>query len=97
MAKFSKHNRIRPTAPIATHGHRPVTLTHEGAPAFAPDLESELFLMAATYMAGERSFYESAEQREQRFVDLVHMTFFGEHFNAQRSIANGLRAERARG
>ena len=51
MAKFSKHNRIRPKAPVMTHGRRPVTRTHEGAPAYAPDLESELFLMAATHMA----------------------------------------------
>jgi len=54
---------------VKTTGAR--TLTYEGGRGYAPDLESELFLMAATYMAGENTFYETAEAREQRFVDLV--------------------------
>lgn len=70
MAKFSKFNRINPLAPIATRGA--TIRTHEGGRAYQPDLHSELFLMAATYMAGENTFYESAEARERRFVDLVH-------------------------
>ncbi|MEM7339378.1 MAG: TROVE domain-containing protein [Actinomycetota bacterium] len=69
MATFSKINRVNPSAPVKTQG---ATLTHERGRGFAPDLESELFLMAATYLAGEDSFYERAEQREARFVDLVH-------------------------
>ena len=69
MAKFSKINRINPKGPVRTRG---AVLTHEGGRGFAPDRESELFLMAATYLAGEDSFYERAEQREARFVDLVH-------------------------
>ncbi|MEM9203323.1 MAG: TROVE domain-containing protein, partial [Actinomycetota bacterium] len=71
MVKFSKHNRINPLAPVRA---RVATLTHEGGRGFAPDLESELFLLAATYLAGENAFYERAEQREQRFVDLVART-----------------------
>ena len=70
MAKFSKTNRINPSAPVKTRGA--TLVTHEGGRGYAPDLESELFLMAATYLAGEDSFYERAEQREARFVDLVH-------------------------
>lgn len=71
MATFSnKYIRIRPTAPVKTAGNR--VLTYEGAVGYEPDLESELFLMAATYMATEPTFYETAEAREQRFVDLVH-------------------------
>ena len=70
MAKFSaKNNRINKHAPVKTTGSR--ALTFEGGLGYAPDLESELFLMAATYMAGEYSFYESATAREQRFVDLI--------------------------
>ena len=71
MAKFSTKNiGINKRAPIATTGAR--TATFEGGRGYVPDLESELFLMAATYMAGERSFYETPDQREARFVDLIH-------------------------
>ena len=72
MAKFSKHNHINPTAPVQTRGAS--LATFEGGRAHAPELESELFLMAATYMAGEDSFYESAATREDRFADLVRRT-----------------------
>ena len=36
------------------------------------DAESELFLLAATNMVGEDTFYERADDRDARFVDLVH-------------------------
>jgi TROVE domain len=74
MPKFSGTKR-RPlrthlTAPITTTKER--TRTHEGGEAFAPDLESELFLLALTNMAGEDTFYERADKRDARFVELVH-------------------------
>ena len=34
--------------------------------------ESELFLLAATNMVGEDTFYERADERDARFVELVH-------------------------
>ncbi len=74
MTKFSgtKHRPLRAnlTAPIKTLRQR--TLTHEGGAAFARDAESELFLLAATNMVGEDTFYERAADRDRRFVDLVH-------------------------
>ena len=71
MSKFSnKYIRIRPVAPVKAGPGR--ALTHEAARGYAPDLESELFLMAATFMATEPTFYETAEAREARFADLVH-------------------------
>ena len=71
MSKFNnKYIRIRPVAPVKAGPGR--ALTHEGAIGYTPDLESALFLMAATYMATEPTFYETAEAREARFVDLVH-------------------------
>ena len=70
MSKFAhKYIRIRPTAAVKTASGR--VLTHEGAVGYVPELETELFLMAATYMA-EATFYETAEAREARFADLVH-------------------------
>lgn len=46
-------------------------LTFEGAKAFPRPPRHELFLLAVSYLAGEDTFYESAAQRERRFVDLV--------------------------
>ena len=74
MTKFSGTKR-RPlrtnlTAPIKTLGRR--TLTYEAGRAFVRDAESELFLLAATNMVGEDTFYERAADRDARFVDLVH-------------------------
>jgi hypothetical protein len=74
MTKFSGTKR-RPlrtnlTAPIKTLGRR--ALTCEGGRAFVRDAESELFLLAATNMVGEDTFYERAADRDARFVDLVH-------------------------
>jgi hypothetical protein len=74
MAKFSG-SRGRPVvankqAPVRTLPER--TPTFEGGLAYAPDLRSELFLTAATTFSGESTFYESATDRDARFVDLVH-------------------------
>jgi hypothetical protein len=74
MPKFSGTNR-RPqrtnvTAPIRTLRRR--TTTHEGGAALVRDAPSELFLLAATNMVGEDTFYERSGRRDERFVDLVH-------------------------
>ena len=62
MAKFSgtkrQPRRINLTAPIRTRWRR--TFTHEGGVGYARDPESELFLLAATNMVGEDTFYERA-------------------------------------
>jgi TROVE domain len=74
MAKFSGTMRrpLRPnlTAPITTTHAR--TRTFEGGDALARDPESELFLLAVTNMVGEDTFYERADTRDDRFVELVH-------------------------
>jgi hypothetical protein len=74
MAKFSGTTR-RPlrtnlTAPIRTTRTRATTF--EGGAALERDPTSELFLLAVTTMVGEDTFYERADARDQRFVDLVH-------------------------
>ena len=74
MSKFSGTRR-RPlrtnlAAPVRTTGRH--TLTHEGGLAHVRDPESELFLLAATNMVGEDTFYEGASARDARFVALVH-------------------------
>jgi hypothetical protein len=74
MSKFSGTNRrplrVNVTGPIRTGGRRLVT--HEGGAAFGREAESDLFLLAATNMVGEDTFYERAAARDARFVDLVH-------------------------
>ena len=74
MPKFSgtKRHPLRTnlTAPVATSNER--THTFEGGEAFARDPESELFLLAVTNMVGEDTFYERADKRDARFVELVH-------------------------
>lgn len=71
---MSKYNRpaVRPIAhgPIVT-ASTPTGRTHEGAPGYARDEKSELFLMAVSGMAGEQTFYESPDARDARMVALA--------------------------
>jgi hypothetical protein len=46
--------------------------THEGGAAFSREVKGELFLLAVSNLVGEDTFYESADERDQRFRDLVH-------------------------
>jgi hypothetical protein len=45
--------------------------TFEGAPGYARDVKSELFLLAVSNMVGEDSFYEKAGERDSRYRELV--------------------------
>lgn len=72
MTKFARLFR-RPAVTSVIHtqegrNHR----TYEGAPAFARDTKSELFLLALTNMVAEDTFYEMGAKRDSRFVKLVH-------------------------
>jgi len=58
-----------PVTPMTTTGR---TKTYEGGNAFVRDLKSELYLLSVTNMSGEDTFYESAQKRDDRFVNLVH-------------------------
>lgn len=59
-----------PTSFIVTN-RRATGRTFEGAPGYARDQKSELFLLAVTNMVGEKTFYETAEDRDTRFEALV--------------------------
>ncbi|WP_326837425.1 TROVE domain-containing protein [Amycolatopsis rhabdoformis] len=71
MAKFNLF-RARPAArsPISSEAVASGR-THEGAPGYARDVWSELFLLAVTNLVGEHTFYESATQRDTRYAELV--------------------------
>lgn len=71
MARFNQAGtKTAVRSPVATEA-TPSGLTHEGAPGYARDSKSELFLLAVSHM-GDGSFYESAPERDQRFCALVH-------------------------
>ena len=74
MTKFSgtknRPQRVNPAAPARTTAARASTL--EGGLAYARDAESDLFLLAATDLVAEDTFYERAGDRDARFVALVH-------------------------
>jgi hypothetical protein len=72
--KFNKQGaqsarKAGPVSPMTTTGP---TKTHEGGAGFTRDVKSELYLTAVTNMVGEDTFYESAQDRDDRFVKLVH-------------------------
>jgi hypothetical protein len=71
MARFNQTGtRTAVHSPVTTDV-APSGITHEGAPGFARDPKSELFLLAVAHL-GDGSFYESAPERDRRFCALVH-------------------------
>ena len=71
MSKFNK-TAVKPNvaSPVKT-GKQATGRTFNGAPGFAREAKSELFLLAVTNMVGENTYYEKADVRDQRFEDLV--------------------------
>ncbi|MFC0532492.1 TROVE domain-containing protein [Phytohabitans kaempferiae] len=72
MSKFNKTS-TRPaggTSPVFTEA-APTGKTFEGAPGYARDAKSELFLLAVSNMVGEQTFYEQADARDSRYQKLV--------------------------
>ncbi|MFI5615067.1 TROVE domain-containing protein [Amycolatopsis sp. NPDC051903] len=72
MAKFTIFGARRAAArsPVRTEAVASGR-THEGGAGYARDARSELFLLAVTNFVGEHTFYESAEQRDTRYAELV--------------------------
>ena len=70
MTRFnSRGSRPSARGPVQTTPER--TVTHEGAPAFVRDARSDLFLLGMTNMVGQDTFYEKAQDRDDRFRALV--------------------------
>jgi hypothetical protein len=69
---MSKFNRAVTTAVVSPVIAAPVAArTYEGGQAYERDPKSELFLLAASYMGGDGSFYEKPGQRENRLTSLA--------------------------
>jgi hypothetical protein len=79
MAKFNSATRYQqkpapgPLSPVKTATLATGT-TYEGAPGYARDAQSELFLLAVTNMVGEDTFYEPGRERDSRYAQLVART-----------------------
>ncbi len=69
MARFNRTAAVAAKGPVATEAV-PSGFTHEGAPGYARDAKSELFLLAVAHL-GDGSFYEKAQDRNDRFTALV--------------------------
>lgn len=68
MARFNQRVvRPRAVSPVTTTG---TATTYEGGAAFTRDPLSELVLLAVVNMVGNDTFYESAEDRDNRFQGL---------------------------
>lgn len=71
MANLStKPVRANTIAPIRTTGVP--TSTYEGNQGFRRDPKSELLLLAVSLLLGEKTYYESADDRKARLRNLVH-------------------------
>jgi hypothetical protein len=74
MSKFSgtKRDLMRANVKGAVRTTTERARTYEGGQAYARDAESDLFLLAATNMVAEDTFYERAADRDARLTVLVH-------------------------
>jgi hypothetical protein len=70
MAKFSGSTVRLPAASSPVRTTTPA-VNAAGAPGFAHDIRSELFLLAAVNLVGEDAFYERGSNRDDRFRRLV--------------------------
>ncbi|PSL58425.1 TROVE domain-containing protein [Saccharothrix carnea] len=74
MSKFN-FGRVRASvsSPVVSEAV-PSGRTHQGAPGYARDPKSELFLLAVANMVGEPTFHEGAGERDDRYAALVRAT-----------------------
>ncbi|WP_408898843.1 TROVE domain-containing protein [Nocardioides sp. R1-1] len=71
MSKFNLRGVLRTGPSAVVTAERPTGVTFEGAPGYARDAKSELFLLAVTSFVAEDTFYEAAAERDARLRDLV--------------------------
>ncbi|WP_329032616.1 TROVE domain-containing protein [Streptomyces sp. NBC_01725] len=70
MARFnSRLSVVRGTSPVRSTGR--TTRTHEGGTGHLRDAKSELFLLAVANFVSQQTFYESGDDRDNRFRTLV--------------------------
>ncbi|HEX4225834.1 MAG TPA: TROVE domain-containing protein [Pseudonocardiaceae bacterium] len=72
MAKFNTAAARPSVSSPVTSEAVPSGTTHEGAPGYAREVKSELFLLAVSNMVAEKSFYEAEGERDDRYANLIH-------------------------
>lgn len=70
MARFNTHKQAQPKPQGAIRTTGATVATGEGGVGFVRDAKSELFLLACSNMLN-KTFYESADKRDQRFEQLA--------------------------
>ncbi|CAM5336706.1 hypothetical protein SLAVM298S_03592 [Streptomyces lavendulae subsp. lavendulae] len=65
--------RARPAPPAPLTHHRPARRlrTHEGGHGFVREPREELYLLAVGNLVSQRTFYESGQDRDDRYTRLV--------------------------
>ena len=71
MPKLASLPTKAPEGAVKTVGSTPDTRTYEGGAGFTRDPKGELFMLAVTNMVGEKTFYESGRDRDERFEALI--------------------------
>jgi hypothetical protein len=71
MVKFNTAGTRAAVFSPVTSSPTPTGHTYEGGPGYSRDVKGELFLLATTNLVAEDTFYETAQQRDNRFVALV--------------------------
>lgn len=71
MAKFGSQTPVRNNSWGVIQSTPTQVLNHEGVPAFSRDAKSELFLLGVTNFVSEDTYYETGEQRDTRYANLV--------------------------
>ncbi|WP_330176413.1 TROVE domain-containing protein [Streptomyces sp. NBC_01498] len=70
MARFNtRPSAVRGTSPVRSVGA--TTRTHQGGTGHARDAKSELFLLAVANFVSQQTFYETGDDRDNRFATLV--------------------------
>jgi hypothetical protein len=71
VAKFNTTTtKVSVSSPVQAE-HTPSGRTYNQAPGHARDAKSELFLLAVANLVGQPTFYEKANERDNRFGELV--------------------------
>jgi len=71
MSKFQGSRAALRSGPVSVQTTVATATTYEGGAGYTRDVRSELFNLAVVNMVGESTFYESAEDRDSRYADLI--------------------------
>lgn len=70
MARFNTRDHTnKKSSAIATTGE--TARNHYGAQGFKRDQKSDLYLLAVSFMGGDKNYYESSDERYQRLISLT--------------------------